>query len=131
MALSLKRQGAEIITYPSAFAVATGKVHWEPLLKARAIETQAWVLAAAQVGDHNEKRTSFGHSMIVSPWGEIKAKLGGDNGEPEIITADIDLDAVMSLRKEFPMLRRTYVVSRGKNYVWLLKFIPRDVYPEV
>ena len=73
--LALKRQNAHIITYPSAFTVPTGKAHWEILLRARAIETQAYVIAAAQVGQHNEKRTSYGHSMIVDPWGKIVAEL--------------------------------------------------------
>lgn len=111
--LALKRQNAQIITCPSAFTVFTGKAHWEPLLRARAVETQSYVVAAAQVGAHNEKRVSYGHSMIVSPWGEVVAKLGGDSGEPEIATADIDLDLVKKIKREMPLLRRT------------------DIYPEV
>ncbi len=69
--------GAQILTYPSAFTVPTGKVHWETLLRARAIETQSYVIAAAQVGSHNEKRRSWGHSMIVDPWGRIVAEASG------------------------------------------------------
>ncbi|KAI4277278.1 MAG: hypothetical protein L6R38_005466 [Xanthoria sp. 2 TBL-2021] len=112
--ISLRRQGAHIITYPSAFTVATGRAHWSALLCARAIETQSYVIAAAQVGSHNEKRTSYGHSMIVSPWGDIVAELGGENkGEPEIAVGEIDLERMEKIRKEMPLLRRT------------------DVYPEV
>ncbi|KAJ9294106.1 hypothetical protein DTO271G3_7234 [Paecilomyces variotii] len=113
ISLALKRQNAHIITYPSAFTVPTGKAHWEALLRARAIETQSYVIAAAQAGPHNEKRISYGHSMIVNPWGEVVAKLGGEYKEPEIATAEIDLDLVTKIRTEMPLLRRT------------------DVYPEV
>ena len=77
------------------------------LLRARAIETQAYVLAAAQVGAHNEKRISYGHSMIVSPWGEVLAELGGEWKGPEIATAELDLASVDRIRKEMPLLRRT------------------------
>lgn len=107
ISLTLARQNAQIITYPSAFTVPTGKAHWEPLLRARAIETQSYVVAAAQVGAHNEKRTSYGHSMIISPWGEIVARLGGESTEPEIATADIDLELVKKIKGEMPLLRRT------------------------
>lgn len=71
------------------------------------------MIAAAQAGSHNEKRTSYGHSMIVDPWGEVIAKLGGSFEEPEIATADIDFDKITRIRKEVPLLRRT------------------DVYPEI
>ncbi|KAJ5374923.1 hypothetical protein N7517_006929 [Penicillium concentricum] len=107
MSLALRRQNAEIITYPSAFTVPTGKAHWEPLLRARAIETQSYVIAAAQAGPHNEKRRSYGHSVIINPWGEVVAKLGDEHQEPKIATADIDLDLVAKVRREMPLLRRT------------------------
>lgn len=108
LALALKRQHADVLLYPSAFMPTTGKAHWQSLLRARAIECQAYVLAAAQAGAHNEKRSSYGHSMIVSPWGEILAELGGEwNGEPEIATAEIDLERVLKVRREQPLLRRT------------------------
>ncbi|KAJ6171034.1 hypothetical protein N7470_000101 [Penicillium chermesinum] len=111
--LALKRQKADVITYPSAFTVPTGKAHWESLLRARAIETQAYVIAAAQGGAHNEKRRSYGHSMIVDPWGEVVAELGEEYDEPQIATAEINLDLVSKIRREMPLLRRT------------------DLYPEV
>lgn len=113
ISLALRRQNAEVITYPSAFTVPTGRAHWESLLRARAIETQSYVIAAAQGGPHNEKRRSYGHSMIVNPWGEVVAELGDEYPEPQIVTADIDLDLVSKIRREMPLLRRT------------------DIYPEV
>ncbi|RAL01009.1 carbon-nitrogen hydrolase family protein [Aspergillus ibericus CBS 121593] len=113
MSLALRRQNAQIITYPSAFTVPTGKAHWETLLRARAIETQSYVVAAAQAGPHNEKRRSYGHSMIVNPWGEVLAQLGDEYQEPQVAIADIDLDFLAKVRKEIPLLRRT------------------DIYPEV
>lgn len=111
ISLALKRQNAQIITYPSAFTVPTGEAHWEALLRARAIETQAYVIAAAQAGPHNEKRRSYGHSLIVNPWGEVVARLGGEHGEPEIATANIDLEMVAKIRREMPLLRRTDVYA--------------------
>lgn len=110
IALALKRQKAEIITYPSAFTVPTGTAHWETLLRARAIETQTFVIAAAQVGRHNEKRVSYGHSIIIDPWGKVMAELGGVDGwdgEPEVAAVDIDLGIGKRIRREMPLLRRT------------------------
>ncbi|KAJ5779456.1 Carbon-nitrogen hydrolase [Penicillium paradoxum] len=108
ISLALRRQNAEIITYPSAFTVPTGMAHWKPLLQARAIETQSYVIAAAQAGQHNAKRCSYGHSMIINPWGEVVAKLGGkeEYERVQIATADIDLDLVAKVRREMPLLRR-------------------------
>ena len=104
LALAQRRRGAEIITVPSAFTVPTGKAHWEILLRARAIETQCYVIAAAQVGKHNEKRQSYGHSMIVSPWGEILAELSGnENIESEIAIAEIDLETLGKTRTAMPL----------------------------
>lgn len=96
------------LLYPSAFTVPTGKVHWLPLLRSRAIECQTYVIAAAQVGAHSEKRTSYGHSIVIDPWGEVMAELGSEKkDEPEVIVADIDLDRVKKVRREMPLLRRT------------------------
>ncbi|EEH41551.2 hydrolase [Paracoccidioides lutzii Pb01] len=108
VSLSLRRQSAQIITYPSAFTVPTGQAHWEPLLRARAIETQSYVIAAAQAGVHNSKRVSYGHSMIVNPWGEVVAELGDGSlsQEPEIAVANIDLELLEKVRREMPLLRR-------------------------
>lgn len=94
------RAGAEIITIPSAFTVPTGQAHWEALLRARAIETMAYVIAPAQGGRHEDGRATWGHSMIVDPWGKVLAKL--DHGEPGVIVADLDLDMVAATRAKIP-----------------------------
>lgn len=107
ISLALKRQNADIITYPSAFTVRTGQAHWETLLRARAIETQAYVVAAAQVGAHNEKRTSYGHSMVVDPWGKVLLDMTGEGSEAEIGVVDIDLGFREKIKSEMPLLRRT------------------------
>jgi len=93
--------GAEIIVVPSAFSNLTGPVHWHTLLKARAIETGAFIIAPAQTGSHECGRTSYGHSLIVSPWGEI---LKDANKEVGIIHTNIDLDEVMKARRSIPAL---------------------------
>ena len=105
--LALKRQKAQIITYPSAFTVPTGKAHWETLLRARAIETQTYIIAAAQVGSHNEKRTTYGHSMVVDPWGKVLVDISEASTEPEIAVVDIDLKYQEKIQKEMPLRRRT------------------------
>lgn len=108
ISLALKRQRADVLLYPSAFTVPTGKAHWLSLLRARAIECEAYVIAAAQVGAHSEKRTSYGHSIVIDPWGEVMAELGGESkGEPEIALADIDLERIREVRKRLPLQRRT------------------------
>ena len=115
LALALKRQEIDVLCYPSAFAPDTGKYHWHALLKARAIETQSYVLAPAQVGPHNKKRSSYGHSLIIDPWGRILAELGsqedfknkGDSWEPELATAEIDHDLIAKIKKGVPLHRRT------------------------
>ncbi|KAF2793323.1 carbon-nitrogen hydrolase [Melanomma pulvis-pyrius CBS 109.77] len=116
--LALRHRGAQLLTYPSAFTVPTGKAHWEILLRARAIETQSYVIAAAQCGFHNEEKTrrSYGHSVIVDPWGKIVAELGGEEDEKgqgldvgEIALAEIDLEVCEKVRREVPLLRRTDV----------------------
>ncbi|RAR08050.1 carbon-nitrogen hydrolase [Stemphylium lycopersici] len=120
-ALALRSRGAHVLLYPAAFTTPTGRAgHWEVLLRARAIETQSWVVAAAQVGVHDEqgKRRSWGHSMIVDPWGKIVAELGGDGGEGaswegegEIAVAEIDLEYVDKVRRESGLTRRTDVYA--------------------
>jgi deaminated glutathione amidase len=94
------RAGAEIITVPSAFTAPTGRAHWETLLRARAIETHAFILAAAQGGRHEDGRATYGHSMIVDPWGKVIAKL--DHDEPGFVVADLDLDQVAATRAKIP-----------------------------
>lgn len=101
LSLSLQRNGAEILTYPSAFTVATGAAHWEVLLRARAIETQCFVLAAAQVGPHHNKRSSYGHALAVDPWGEVLGDCGGE--QPGLIMVDINLEKLRNTRRNMPV----------------------------
>lgn len=98
----LTRQGARILCVPSAFTRVTGEAHWEPLLKARAIENQCYVLAANQVGRHPDGRETWGHSMIISPWGEVLAKV--DIEEPAVIQAELDLGHLEQIRQQMPCL---------------------------
>ena len=93
---ALASAGAELLTYPSAFTVTTGQAHWEALLRARAIETQCYVVAAAQSGKHGAKRSSYGHSMIVDPWGVVVAQCGEGEG---VAMANIDLEYLNNIRK--------------------------------
>ncbi|KAF1364857.1 carbon-nitrogen hydrolase [Lizonia empirigonia] len=119
--LAYAKRGAHIITYPSAFTTETGKAgHWHMLLRARAIETQSYIIAAGQVGKHDEegKRHSYGHSMIIDPWGRVVAELGGEADEKgrgldegEIAVAEIDVEYVEKIRKEIPLTRRTDVYA--------------------
>ncbi|MGK6313151.1 carbon-nitrogen hydrolase family protein [Neorhizobium sp. DT-125] len=95
--------GAEILTVPAAFTRQTGEAHWEILLRARAIENGAFVIAAAQGGLHEDGRETFGHSMIVDPWGKVLASAGG-TGEA-IVLAEIDIAAVKAARGKIPNLK--------------------------
>ena len=97
---ALANAGAEIITVPAAFTVPTGQAHWETLLRARAIETGAFVIAPAQGGRHEDGRSTWGHSTIIDPWGKVLAKL--DHDEPGVIVADLDLDEVAAARAKIP-----------------------------
>jgi len=99
---ALAKAGAEVIAVPSSFTVPTGKAHWHALLRARAIETQCFVLAAAQAGDHECGRQTYGHSIAISPWGEILAEADGTT--TGFILADIDLEAVADARRRVPSL---------------------------
>lgn len=98
---ALAKAGARIIAVPSAFTVPTGRAHWHVLLRARAIETGCYVLAPAQTGTHDEGRKTFGHALIVSPWGEV---LGDAGEEPGILVADLDLSKVDEARRMVPSL---------------------------
>ncbi len=98
---ALARAGAEVITIPAAFTATTGKAHWHTLVRARAIETGAYVLAPNQCGHHADQRYSYGHSLIVDPWGEVLAD-GGDH--PGVVFADLDLARVAQVRARIPVL---------------------------
>jgi predicted amidohydrolase len=99
---ALAQKGAFLLTVPSAFTETTGKAHWHVLLRARAIENGAFVLAPAQGGTHANGRKTYGHSLIIAPWGEILAE-GGT--EPGVIVADIDPAAVTDARSRVPSLQ--------------------------
>lgn len=102
---ALAQAGAQVLLVPSAFSPITGAAHWEPLLCARAIETGSYVLAAAQTGTHpasaGKSRKTYGHSMAISPWGEVLADLGPD---PGIALVDLDLKEVAQSRKRIAAL---------------------------
>jgi len=95
--------GAEVLTVPAAFTRQTGEAHWHVLNRARAIENGAWVIAAAQGGLHEDGRETFGHSLIVDPWGRIVAE--ADHDEPAVVLADIDPAACAEARRKIPNLK--------------------------
>jgi predicted amidohydrolase len=97
----LVSRGAELICVPAAFTAYTGAAHWEPLLRARAIENQVYVIAPAQYGQSPTSFATYGHTMIVDPWGKILAELPDG---PGIVTAEIDLDYLAKIRAELPAL---------------------------
>lgn len=98
----LAKSGAKFLSIPAAFTVPSGKAHWHVLLRARAIETGCYVFAPAQAGAHENGRETFGHSLIISPWGEILAE-GGDR--PDVIMVDIDVSKVNEARTKIPALQ--------------------------
>ena len=93
--------GAEVLAVPSAFTARTGEAHWEPLLRARAIENLCYVVAPGQWGAHPNGRRTWGHSVILDPWGRVLAQHGDGVGA---VTADAPRDAQLTLRREFPVL---------------------------
>jgi predicted amidohydrolase len=97
----LARRGARILAVPAAFTLHTGRDHWHVLLRARAVENLCWVLAAAQYGRHDTKRVTYGHSMIVDPWGVVLAEVGDHEG---VAVAEIDYAHQDKLRAELPAL---------------------------
>ena len=97
---TLRNAGAELIVVPSAFTAVTGAAHWEVLLRARAIETQCYVLAANQGGTHANGRETFGHSCLIDPWGEVTACLPRGEG---VICGEIDLQHLQSIRGRMPV----------------------------
>lgn len=99
------KQKVDLIVIPSAFLVKTGQAHWEVLLRARAIESQCYVIAAAQAGTHanseGHQRNTYGHSLVVSPWGEILAKASAD--KPEVLQVVLDKSQIEAVRRQIPM----------------------------
>ncbi|XP_049355112.1 deaminated glutathione amidase, chloroplastic/cytosolic [Solanum verrucosum] len=93
---------AQVLLVPAAFTMVTGQAHWEILLRARAIETQCYVIAAAQAGKHNDKRESYGDTLIIDPWGTIVGRLS-DRSSTGITVADIDFSLIDSVRAKMPV----------------------------
>lgn len=98
----LVSRGAEILLAPSAFSPTTGPAHWEPLLRARAIENFCWVIAAAQTGKHPSGRSTWGHSMVVDPWGRVTAEKAI---EPGLLMVEIDRNETDRARRQMPSLQ--------------------------
>ncbi len=99
----LARHGVEILTIPAAFAYVTGIAHWHVLLRARAIENGAYVIAPAQCGTHPGNKRTFGHSLIISPWGEVIAEASEDT--PGVVTAELNMEDVQRVRRNLPTLQ--------------------------
>ena len=104
----LSEAGAETIAVPAAFTVPTGRAHWAVLLRARAIEAQAFVVAAAQSGHHEDGRETYGHSLVVGPWGEVLLDMGEAVG---VGFADLDLAQVAEVRQRVPALRHRQAIG--------------------
>ena len=98
----LGRLRCDCIAIPAAFTVPTGKAHWHVLLRARAIEASAFVIAAAQVGEHEDGRTTYGHSLVVDPWGEVLLDMGSEG--PGIGYCEVDLSRIEEVRSQVPSL---------------------------
>jgi predicted amidohydrolase len=96
------RAGAEVLTMPAAFTRQTGEAHWHVLQRARAIENGAFVISSAQGGKHEDGRETYGHSLIVNPWGAVIAEL--DHDEPGFVTARIDTEETQKARQRIPAI---------------------------
>ncbi|KII77561.1 carbon-nitrogen hydrolase family protein [Vibrio renipiscarius] len=108
----LAKRGANVIVVPAAFTAVTGRVHWQPLLTARAIETQSWLVAVNQTGVHEGGRQTWGHSMVVSPWGEVFASL---DDAPGNLLVELDLQAVHEIRAAMPVMDHSRFTNQIKN----------------
>ena len=102
--------GAHILTVPSCFTVPTGEAHWHVLLRARAIENAAWVIAAAQSGKHEDGRATYGHSLVVDPWGDIVLDMGAT---PGLGFSEIDLERVADVRARIPVVAHRRLIGQA------------------
>ena len=100
----------DCIAIPAAFTVPTGKAHWHVLQRARAIEASAFVVAAAQVGEHEDGRKTYGHSLVIDPWGEVILDMGGD--QPGLAFAEIDLARIEEVRRQVPSLANRREIAK-------------------
>ena len=96
----LSEAGADVIAVPAAFTVPTGRAHWQVLMRARAIESELFIVAAAQAGHHEDGRDTYGHSLVADPWGELLLEMGG---EPGLAFVEIDLDRIADVRSRIPV----------------------------
>ncbi len=108
----LSEAGAEVIALPAAFTVPTGRAHWQVLLRARAIEAELFVVAAAQAGRHEDGRETYGHSLVVDPWGEVLIEMGG---EPGLAFAEIDLGRIADVRARIPVHQHRRAIAPVAN----------------
>jgi len=107
----LGRQSCDVIAIPAAFTVPTGQAHWHVLMRARAIEASAYVVAAAQVGRHEDGRRTYGHSLVVDPWGEVLLDMGGEG--PGLSFAEIDAARIAEVRAQLPSLANRRAIPRS------------------
>lgn len=107
----LGQRACDAIAIPAAFTVPTGKAHWHLMLRARAVEASAFVIAAAQVGKHADGRGTYGHSLVVDPWGDVLLDMGGEG--PGIAYCDIDLDRIDEVRRQLPSLANRRDIPRS------------------
>ena len=107
----LGRRHCDMIAIPSSFTVPTGKAHWHVLQRARAIEASAYVVAAAQVGEHEDGRRTYGHSLVIDPWGDVLLEMGGE--APGLGFAEIDLARVAEVRSQLPSLANKRAIPRS------------------
>jgi len=108
---ALGRERCDLVAIPAAFTVPTGKAHWHVLLRARAIEASAYVVAAAQVGEHEDGRLTYGHSVVIDPWGDVLLDLGGE--APGLGFAEIDLPRLASVREQLPSLANRRAIPKS------------------
>ena len=108
----LSEAGAEVIAVPAAFTVPTGKAHWQVLLRARAIEAELFVVAAAQAGRHEDGRDTYGHSLVADPWGEVVIEM---DGAPGLAFAEIDLARIAEVRRRIPVHEHRRPIDRPAN----------------
>ncbi|EDO15322.1 hypothetical protein Kpol_448p10 [Vanderwaltozyma polyspora DSM 70294] len=116
LAQRLRIKGAEIICYPSAFTMKTGKLHWEALGKARALDTQCFIVMPGQQGVHeiedlepNKKRESWGHSMVINPWGQIIGEIESTDSQPKLLVVDLDYKDLNEARESLPIFKHKRV----------------------
>ena len=108
----LSEAGADVIAVPAAFTVPTGQAHWQVLMRARAIEAALFVVAAAQAGQHEDGRETYGHSMVVDPWGEVLTEM---DGAPGLAFVDLEFDRIAEVRRRVPVLEHRRLIAPVTN----------------